>query len=101
MPEFTINTPIPTDQPAIEVTVTPARPLSFGRHTFSLVVEDDSGNQSEPDTIIIIVRDNERPTAVLEGPAQVNFGQTFTLTGRRSTDAGGGRVTRFIWTLLG
>lgn len=101
MPEFTINTPITTDQPLIDVTVTAARPLSFGRHTFRLVVEDDSGNQSDPDTLIIIVRDSEKPTAVLEGPQQVNFGQSFQLSGRRSSDAGGGRVTKFIWTLVG
>jgi hypothetical protein len=101
MPEFTINTPITTDQPIIEVTIDPARPLAFGRHVFRLVVEDDSGNQSDPDTLTIIVRDNQKPTAVLEGPAQVNLGQTFQLLGRRSTDAGGGRVTKFIWTLVG
>lgn len=101
MPEFTINTPISTDQPLIDVTITAARPLALGRHTFRLVVEDDAGNQSEPDTIVIIVRDSEKPTAVLEGPAQVNFGQSFQLIGRRSSDTGGGRVVKFIWTLVG
>ena len=101
MPEFKINEPITTEQPDVEVTVTAAQPLAVGRHTFTLVVADDSENLSNPDQIVVIVRDTERPTAVLEGPATVNFGQSFTLSGRRSTDAGGGRVVRFVWTRVG
>ena len=101
MPEFRINDPITTDQPDIEVTVTPAAPLAVGRHIFRLVVADDSDNLSDADEIEVIVLDSERPTAILEGPRTVAFGQSFTLTGRRSTDVGGGRVVSFTFTLLG
>jgi hypothetical protein len=101
MAEFTINTPIPTDQPTIEVTVTAEKPLPVGSHVFELVVEDDAGNLSAPDRIRVVVRDNARPTAVLEGPTTVNFGQPFQLSGTKSTDAGGGRVVKYIWKLVG
>ena len=100
MPEFKINDPITTDQADIEVTVSAAAPLAVGRHIFRLVVADDSDNLSDPDEIEVIVLDSERPTAILEGPRTVAFGQSFTLTGRRSTDVGGGRVVRFTFTLL-
>jgi len=101
MPEFKINTPLTTDQPIIEVTIVPAQPLSVGRHRFRLVVADDSENLSDPDEIEVIVRDAVKPTAVLEGPKIVDFGKSFELSGRRSSDAGGGKVVRFIWTLVG
>ena len=102
MAEFKINTPISTDQPVIEVTVAaPAQPLAVGRHRFRLVVADDSNNLSDPDEIDVIVRDAVKPTAVLEGPRLVDFGAAFELSGRRSTDAGGGKVVKFIWTLVG
>ena len=108
MAEFKINTPIVTDQPAIEVTVTaPGTPaaagtqLAVGRHRFRLVVTDDSANLSDPDEVDVIVRDAVKPTAVLEAPKLVDFGKSFELSGRRSTDAGGGKVVSFTWTLMG
>jgi hypothetical protein len=101
MPEFRINEPITTELADIEVTVTAAQPLAVGRHTFRLVVADDSENLSDPDQIVVIVRDAERPTAILEGPTVVDFGQSFTLSGRRSSDVGGGRVVRFVWMRVG
>ena len=101
MAEFKINTPISTDQPVIEVTLTPDKPLSVGTHIFELVVEDDAGNQSAPDQLRVVIRDNLKPTAVLEGPRVVDLGTSFELSGRKSTDAGGGKVVKFIWKLVG
>jgi hypothetical protein len=101
MPEFRINEPITTEQPDIEVTVTAQAPLAVGRHIFRLIVADDSENLSAPDDIEVIVLDSEAPTAVLEGPRTVGFGQTFNLSGRRSTDVGGGRIVRFTWMRVG
>jgi hypothetical protein len=39
------------------------------------------------------------PTAVLDVPATVNYGQSFTLTGSRSS-AVGGTIVSYIWTAL-
>jgi hypothetical protein len=98
MPRFEINVPIETDQPNVVVEVDRTAPLLTGRHSFQLVVTDDSGNESEPTSIIVIVADRERPTAVLDGPDVVNFGASFELSGRRSFDIGGTiKVYRFTY----
>ena len=65
MPEFRSGVPIETADPVVEVTVTPASPLTAGRHQFQLVVVDDSGNASTPSVVEVIVRDTQKPTAVL------------------------------------
>lgn len=99
MAEFKPNTPIETNDPKIEVTLAGA-PLKPGRHRFRLVVIDDSGNASAPDEVSVIVRDSTNPTAVLDAPKEVPFGENFALSGERSTDAGGGSVARYVWTLV-
>ena len=68
MAEFIINQEVKTETPTVEVTLSPDRPLRLGRHTFRLVVVDDSGNTSIPDDVIVIVADSENPTAVLNAP---------------------------------
>jgi hypothetical protein len=100
MADFQPNVPVETDAPTIEVTVSPDRPLKVGRHRFRLMVLDDSGNPSIPDEVDVIVRDLTNPTAVLEAPREIEFGKSFELSGRRSSDAGGGQVARYIWTLV-
>lgn len=101
MAEFIPNVDVETDEPAVEVTITAERPLSLGRHRFRLIVVDDSGNKSFPDEVDVIVADSEAPTAVLSAPSTVGFGASFPLDGRRSVDAGGGRIVRYVWTYLG
>ncbi len=101
MAEFIINQEVKTDTPTVEVTLSPDRPLPLGRHTFRLVVVDDSGNSSIPDDVIVIVADTQNPTAVLAAPRSVAFGTSFNLDGTRSFDAGGGQVVTYLWTYLG
>lgn len=97
---FQPGQPVETTEPVVEVTVTPEAPLATGRHRFQLVVVDDAGNVSDPDVAEVIVRDTQRPTAVLTAPEQVEFGRSFVLDGRRSSDVPPGRVVRFVWTLV-
>lgn len=101
MAEFIINTEVKTETPTVEVTVAPNRPLPIGRHVFRLVVVNDSGNTSVPDEVTVIVADTEAPTAVLSAPRSVSLGRSFELDGSRSFDAGGGRITTYLWTYLG
>lgn len=101
MATFVINQEIKTDAPTIEVTVARDAPLALGRHTFRLIVVDDAGNTSVPDDVIVIVADTENPTAVLSAPRTVGFGNSFVLNGERSFDAGGGRITTYLWSYLG
>jgi hypothetical protein len=100
MPEFRTGEPIETREPEIEVTVTPASPLPAGRNRFQLVVVDDSGNESAPAVVEVIVRDTTNPTAVLDAPREMEFGRSFRLSGRRSSDIPPGRIVNYRWTLL-
>jgi hypothetical protein len=52
MVAFTIGRPVTTDVPGIEVDGLPA-----GSHRFQLVVVDDDGMRSQPDQIVVLVRD--------------------------------------------
>jgi len=96
-------------EPMLEVMVDRANPLGVGKHTFQLVVTDDSGNSSEPAVVSVIVLDRDRPTAVIDvlnaagsvvpSPIRLGLGEKFTLSGRRSSDVGG-TVKTWTWTLL-
>jgi hypothetical protein len=101
MAEFVINADVVTDEPKVEVTVSPDRPLALGRQRFRLIVVDDAGNKSAPDEVIVIVADQDAPTAVLRGPRIAGFGRSFALDGSASFDAGGGRIVQYVWTYLG
>ena len=100
MAQFEINTPITTTEAVIVVEVKD-RPMAPGRYKFQLVVVDNDDLLSEPDVVEVIVRDDRRPTAVLDTPKEVLFAQNFELSGRRSSDAPPGKVVKFIWTLIG
>ncbi len=74
--------------------------LPVGTHTFELVVVDDAGNESLPNRVRVVVKDTERPTAVLEAPAEVELGDEFRLDGSRSLDVPPGKVEMYKWTLV-
>ena len=99
MPELPVGAVVETDTPTFEVTSTPANPLPPGKMVFQLIVKDDNGNESLPTQMEVFVIDNQRPTAILQGPGKVPVGQSFTLDGRASTDIGG-RVVKYRWTRL-
>lgn len=100
MAKLDINVPFETDQPTLVVDVDPTSPLRPGRHQFQLEVVDDSGNVSAPDTIVVIVADRERPTAVLVGPSIADVGKPFNLSGEKSFDIGG-VIKVYRYTYLG
>lgn len=106
--EKIIANPVPTTDPTLIVTM-PKKKLSVGGHSFELQVEDDSGNVSSPTRVMVIVIDVNDPTAVLvarddQGALLENnripYGQTLMLDGRRSTDLGGGKIVKYLWTLV-
>ncbi|MEC5385346.1 hypothetical protein VVD49_06400 [Uliginosibacterium sp. H3] len=101
MAEFVIGKEISTDTPTIEVTVSRTAPLPVGRQRFRLVVVDDAGNVSKADELVVIVADQEAPTAVLGAPSVVASGASFNLDGSKSFDVGGGRVVQYQWTYVG
>lgn len=100
MAKFVVGEEICTETSTVQVEVTPANSLPVGTHVFQLVVEDESGNRSQPATAKVIILDLTQPTAVLEAPVQVAFGKPFELSGKRSSDPPPGKVVKWCWTLL-
>jgi hypothetical protein len=100
MATFVTGQAVRTTTPTVEVTVTPQAPLRPGKHRFQLRVTDDAGNASEPATVEVIVRDESKPTAVIDAPASAPAGSSFTLNGSRSLDQPPGRIVAYEWTLL-
>ena len=98
MATFVPGVPVATTESRVDVTVTPANPLPPGRHRFQLVVVDDSGNESDASIADVLVVDNTKPTAVLDAPASVPFGSSFSLSGARSIDLAPGRIVQYRWT---
>jgi hypothetical protein len=101
MAEFVIGKDISTDTPTIEVTINKDAPLPIGRQRFRLLVVDDSGNVSKGDELVVIVADQDAPTAVLGAPSVVASGASFNLDGSKSFDVGGGKVVKYVWTYVG
>lgn len=99
MATFKPNVPVVQKDPVVSVDVTPANPLPVGSHIFLLTVVDDSGNVSDKARLEVIVRDTDRPTALLDAidkagnilakPLVVEPGASFILSAARSTDASG------------
>jgi hypothetical protein len=108
MPRFEANTPIVQNEPQVLVEVAADAPLPVGANRFRLVVVDDSGNESAPAFLEVIVRDVESPTAVLDMVDErgrridpvAGFGRNFTLSGARSSDPAPGRVVEYRFTLV-
>jgi hypothetical protein len=108
MPEFKPNQPIVQKEPVVKVDVNPRAPLPLGANRFRLIVVDDAGNESEATFLEVVVRDTERPTAVLDlvnddlkriDPV-VSRGQSFILSGARSSDPSPGAVSEYRFTLV-
>lgn len=101
MAEFRIGEQQETDVPVIEVTVGPNSSLNVGTHRFQLVVVDNDGNASAPAETEMLVKAVDRPTARVEAiPGTVEFGKTFTLSGRGSTDIAPGKIVKYVWTRI-
>ena len=97
---FEIGKPIETSEPTIEVTVSPDKPIPVGTRMFQLQVTDENGLTSDVAVREVIVRDTQRPTAVLDAPREVEAGQSFKLSGERSSDVPPGKVVKYTWTML-
>jgi hypothetical protein len=98
---FQIGTTVKTEENAVDVTVTPSAPLPAGVHHFQLVVIDENGNQSDPATAQVVIKDSIKPTAVLRiAPSQVEPGVGFRLDGSASSDVAPGKVVQYVWMMI-
>jgi hypothetical protein len=92
-----LNASFGTLEPTYLVPQPAGHPLALGRHRFRLVVDDNSGNHSNPTELEVLVIDNTAPTAVLDAPDSIGFGAPLELSGARSTDVLG-RIAQYAWT---
>ena len=108
MAEFKPNVPVVQKNPLVSVDVKQDDPMPAGRYRFQLVVIDDGDNESDPSFIDVIVRDTNRPTAILEmvnadrAPVDpvVSVGASFFLSGARSSDVPPGKIKAYRFTLM-
>ena len=100
MATFRVGTPVKTTESKVEVSVNADSPLAVGRHVFQLTVVDDSGNASRPAEVVVVVLDNQAPTAIIKAPSQVPAGQSFVLDGSASSDLPPGKIVSFTWTMV-
>lgn len=108
MAEFKPNVPVVQKDPVVTVDIDKDNPLPPGKYRFQLVVVDDSNNESDPAIIEVIVQDTQRPTAVLDVvnadkavvKPLVSQGESFILSGERSSDVAPGKVKSYRFTLL-
>lgn len=98
-----------TADAVLGIKVSNDNPLPIGSNTFQLIVIDDSGNESLPAQVIVVVRDTTRPTAVLratdtEGRPLPNnsleFGASLILNAKGSLDLPPGKISKYVWSLL-
>jgi hypothetical protein len=101
-PDLHVNQPISAAPPDMILTieVDPAKPLRIGTYVFRLQVADESGNNSPPVQVKLNVIDESLPTAVITAPERASFGKTFVLSSEKSFDTGGGKISKFVWTLI-
>ena len=108
MAKFKVKVPVSQNTPTVQVEGTDTGGLPLGPNRFSLVVVDDSGNESAPFILVVTVADADAPTAVLsvvnsDGKVlapTVAFGQTFILSGAASVDKEPGKIKEYRFTLL-
>lgn len=104
------DTTVKATEPRLDVQASATTPLPPGKHVFQLVVTDDAGNDSSAASVMIIVQDLARPTAVIDAlrddgrlnpdpTVTVPFGKAFKLSGERSSDVDGA-VKVWTWKLL-
>lgn len=98
-----------TEDTVLNIAVSNDNPLAIGSHTFELMVVDDSGNESLPAQVVVIVRDTARPTAVVRAADSdgrplprntLGFGASLMLNAKGSLDAEPGKIVKYVWSLL-
>jgi hypothetical protein len=103
MTAFKVGTSVDTGNvPNVTVDIDQNAPLASGKYTFQLVVTDNDHAVSDPARVTVIVLDNTKPTAVIDGPASISvaFGRGFTLTATGSHANTPAIIANYNWTLL-
>ena len=100
MPQFVPGPPIETETPSNRGNCHPRQASAALATPISAVVTGDAGNVSTPALVEVVVRDSQKPTAVLDAPRLAEAEQSFEVSGSRSTDTALGRILRYQWMML-
>lgn len=97
-----LGTPLVTSEATVTVDASVANPVHPGDHVFQLIVVGENGVESIPvEQTITIAADDRKPEAVLKAmPAEVPFGQPFTLDGTESTPVPGHEIRSYKWIMV-
>src|SRR6266480_319522 len=89
--QLVVGAPVLTSDATVTVDASVTNPVDPGHHVFQLIVVDENGVESTPvEQRVTISPDDRKPQAVLTAmPAEVAFGQPFTLDGTESSPVPG------------
>ena len=83
--------------------------VPLGAQRYQLIVVDNLENVSKPVSLQVVVIDKVPPVAVLDAVdgngsplvnGSVQYGQDFVLSGKGSSDTGGGSIVKYHWTAV-
>jgi len=100
--QLVVGAPVVTSDATVTVDASVTNPVDPGHHVFQLIVVDENGVESTPvEQRVTISPDDRKPQAVLTAmPAEVAFGQPFTLDGTQSTPVPGREITSYKWIMM-
>ena len=99
--QLVVGAPVVTADATVTVDASLTNPVDPGDHVFQLIVVDENGVESTPvEQRVTISPDDRKPQAVLAMPAEVAFGQPFTLDGTESTPVPGHQITSYKWIMM-
>ncbi len=100
--QLVVGAPVVTADATVTVDASVTNPVDPGDHVFQLIVVDENGLESIPaEQTVTISPDDRKPQAVLTAmPAEVAFGQPFTLDGTQSNPVPGHQITAYKWIMM-
>src|SRR5437667_12163210 len=100
--KLVVGAPVVTSDATVTSDASVTNPVDPGDHLFQLIVVDENGVESIPaEQKVTISPDDRKPQAVLTAmPAEVAFGQPFTLDGTESTPVPGREITSYKWIMM-
>src|SRR5947199_9579046 len=100
--QLVVGAPVVTSDATVTVDASVTNPVDPGDHVFQLIVVDENGVESTPvEQRVTISPDDRKPQAVLTAmPAEVAFGEPFTLDGTESAPVPGHQITSYKWIMM-
>jgi len=100
--QLLVGAPVVTSDATVTVDASVTNPVDPGDHLFQLIVVDENGVESTPvEQRVTISPDDRKPQAVLTAmPAEVAFGEPFTLDGTESAPVPGHQITSYKWIMM-